>query len=148
MEKSTMVLTVKGGTKLQKELARELVTFVKDKYLSNYTTLDIELTIKKNLSEETGAEGFCFAVESARPRTFEIEIDKDLSITKFIKTVIHELVHVRQYAKGELIDYSRGRAKVSWKGKDYTKTSYSRQPWERQAYRLQESLYNEFMIKE
>jgi hypothetical protein len=148
MEKSAMVLTVKGGTKLQKALASELATFVKDKYLSNYTTLEIEFTIKKNLSEDTGADGFCFAVESGRPRTFEIEIDKGLSITKFIKTVIHELIHVRQYAKGELVDYSRGRAKVSWKGKDYSKTSYSRQPWERQAYRLQESLYNEFMIKE
>lgn len=142
-----MDLTVKGGSKLQRELARTIAQFMHAKYFSRYRNLLIDFHIKKNLLKESGADGLCFAVNTHRPREYEIEIHSELSFEDYIKTIIHELIHVKQYLKGELVDRSRGRAKTLWLGKDHTKTSYSKQPWEREAYRLQEKLYKEFMTK-
>jgi hypothetical protein len=65
----------------------------------------------------------------------------------FIKTVIHELIHVKQYVTGQLSDKVGRASGVIWKGIDHSKTTYSRQPWEREAYRLQEKLFIEFMAK-
>lgn len=143
-----MIIGVKGGNKLQRELAKTVAEFVYNKYLSRFKTIMIDFKIVKNLAEKDGADGLCFATDYSKPRLFEIEIDSNLPLTCFIKTVIHEMIHVKQYVRGELVDRQRGRAKVTWKGKDHTKTSYSKQPWEREAYRLQESLYTEFMTKE
>lgn len=140
-----MDLSISGGSKLQRTLVAEVTEFMRKKYFSRYKTLDIHFTLSKTLSEEDGVDGICFTLETVRPREFAIDIDSTLSVQNFIKTVIHELVHVKQYACGELVDRVRGRAKVTWKGADHSKTTYSKQPWEREAYRLQELLYKEFM---
>ena len=53
------------------------------------------------------------------------------------------MVHVRQFATGQLKYLSKGD---KWRGKVYsTKTPYSRQPWEREAKRLEVSLYSEWV---
>jgi len=62
-----------------------------------------------------------------------------------IKTVMHEMVHVWQWATGLCKDYADGRR--MWKGKDYTDTPYSNQPWERQAYRMQETLFEKWLTE-
>jgi hypothetical protein len=52
-------------------------------------------------------------------------------------TLAHEMVHVRQYAKGMLKPMSRG--KFSWMGKVYPKkTKYLDMPWELDAFAKQE----------
>lgn len=141
-----MILTINGGSKLHRELTRNVVDFMEQKYFSNIVNLDVEMKLSKVLSRDDCADGLCFVLESGnRPRSFEVSIDTNLSLQDFIKTVIHEFIHVKQYTRGELIDRARGRAKITWKDKDHTKTPYSRQPWEREAYRLQEKLYTEYM---
>jgi hypothetical protein len=52
-------------------------------------------------------------------------------------TLAHEMVHVRQYAKGILKPLGRG--KFAWKGKVYPKkTKYLDMPWELDAFAKQE----------
>jgi len=54
-------------------------------------------------------------------------------------TLAHELVHVRQLAKGVLKITPRGRM---WQGKFYSKkTPYLQQPWEIQAFAQQEIVF-------
>ena len=74
-------------------------------------------------------------------REFEIEVDKRLRKNQFISTVIHEMVHVWQYATKQL---TQKGCNEFWRGKDYTDISYSKQPWERQAYRMEESILKEY----
>jgi hypothetical protein len=51
----------------------------------------------------------------------------------------HELVHVRQLAKGVLKITPRGR---TWQGRFYSKkTPYLQQPWEIQAFAQQEIVF-------
>jgi hypothetical protein len=47
----------------------------------------------------------------------------------------HELVHAKQFIKGELHPNLN-----RWKSLDYSNTAYSRQPWEKEAYLLEDKL--------
>ena len=65
----------------------------------------------------------------------------ELKDNDFISTVAHEMVHVWQYATKQL---TQKGCKEFWRGKDYTDEYYSKQPWERQAYRMEESILKEY----
>ena len=54
------------------------------------------------------------------------------------------MVHVMQYATGKMKDLNNEGSTVYWRGYNYTNYEYRRQPWERQAYRLQEILLREW----
>ena len=57
-----------------------------------------------------------------------------------MKTVCHEMVHVKQYARNEMTD-SFWKGKMRWRNRFIKKnTSYSKLPWEREAYRKQKTL--------
>jgi hypothetical protein len=138
-----------GGTKKQRELAEDVAYFCIEELLPRHRTLDIELCLNK--CGDMGASGFCYAVETERD--FTVEVDKRIykvDLDEFIVTLCHEMVHVMQTAKGMLTDriYPRklGYRRL-WKGKDHTKTSYSKQPWERQAYRMQNKLAKKYKEK-
>jgi len=140
-----MEVNIEGGNKKQRRLIQSVVDFLRPMYFDKYKTLNVDFVISRALGTDCGIDGICCTFGTYRPREFEVGINGKMNDEDIIKTVIHELIHVKQYAKGELIDRSRGKCKTLWKGKDHSKTSYSKQPWERQAYRLQESLYKKYM---
>ena len=53
-----------------------------------------------------------------------------------VKTICHEMVHIKQYLRKELTMDG-----MKWKGKDTSNVSYIDQPSEKEAYILQEKLY-------
>ena len=57
-----------------------------------------------------------------------------------MSTLAHELVHVKQFARGELTENLQ-----YWKGKDHSETEYWDQPWEKEARRLQIQLMTKYM---
>ena len=141
-----------GGTKRQRRLAQDVAYWCIKELMPRHRTLDIEIILTKCF--EDGAAGFCYALETERE--FEVCIDKRLypaDKNEFILTICHEVVHVMQTAKGLLVDrvYPKKLGyRRFWKcpktGKliNHTKTPYSKQPWERQAYRMQEELFKKF----
>ena len=109
--------------------------------------LDIKLT--KNLKKKEGAYGYCHIVDNslARPREFMIELDASMryKFDQILTWLAHEMVHVKQFARGELCDYETGR--VQWKSRAFGRlihTHYEDQPWEKEAYRLEDELYEMF----
>ena len=74
----------------------------------------------------------------------------------FCKTICHEMVHVWQTATGRMIDRvypAKLGSRKLWKTKDgsyrdYTHTSWSKQPWERQAIRMEKTLLAGFLNHE
>tara|TARA_R100001129_G_scaffold164326_1_gene130428 strand:+ start:243 stop:656 length:414 start_codon:yes stop_codon:yes gene_type:complete len=128
------LITVEGSNKKRRLLAEEVVSFCIQNLMSRMRTLDIEVV----LTNVNDAYGYCHSISN---REFEIEIDKKLKENDFISTVAHEMVHVWQYATKQL---TQKGCREFWKGKDYTKTSYSKQPWERQALRMEKQLLKEF----
>jgi len=64
----------------------------------DWTGLEIEVNVTKST-----ADGFCeYSDTNFSPKSFILEINKDLEGEELTKTVIHEMVHVKQYVKGQL----------------------------------------------
>jgi hypothetical protein len=67
---------------------------------------------------------------------FEVYLNKNLSKDEFIRTLFHELVHVKQIFTQE---YDPDTSK--WHGEVY-KCTYDQLPWEKEAYLLEEKMFN------
>ena len=135
-----MDVRVTGGTKFQKEVAHKLIYWtVKQLGLSRMSSLDVHIILKKL----RGVDGECSMEDDAR-RTFIIEAHKTLSLRQLIMTLIHEMVHVKQFARNEINDcIVNGRYR--WKSKTLPKSiNYDDMPWEKEATRLQKKLTDEF----
>lgn len=143
-----MMLKVRGGSAFQKKLAAAAVDFAKHEMMSKIRTLDIILKIRKFTKEEGNVVGWCIYEDDdkVKHREFTIEVSSDQCIEAFIKTIMHEMVHVKQYALAEMREsYGTGKQCIYWKGTDHTKTAYTKLPWEKEAYSLQNKLYAKFL---
>lgn len=67
---------------------------------------------------------------------------------RMLEALAHEMVHLKQYAKGELKDLIRPPKLVRWKTEYFhaDKTDYYFAPWEIEAYGLQQGLLFKFML--
>ena len=128
------IITVEGGKKEQRQMVEDVVSYMIQRQMPRMKTLDIHVILKKI----DDAYGYCMSESN---REFEIEVDKGLGKNQFISTVIHEMVHVWQYATKQL---TQKGCKEFWRGKDYTDAYYSNQPWERQALRMEKSILKEY----
>ena len=106
----------------------------------------VEIKLTKELKQKEQAYGFCHITDDDldRPREFMIELDTSMknSFDQILTWLAHEMVHLKQFVRGELFDYETGR--VQWKKRMYGNVHYEDQPWEREAYRLETKLYEEF----
>jgi Zn-dependent peptidase ImmA (M78 family) len=71
--------------------------------------------------------------------TYLVVVNSTKRLTDMGITLAHEMVHVRQMAKGKLKSVPKGN---TWNGKLYTKkTEYLDQPWEQDAFAKQELVF-------
>ena len=125
------LIEVTGGKKSQRELAFKVVDFMIKKLMPKVRTLDITVQIK-NIPDKENAWGLIEIQDNNRE--FIIEIEKSLSLYNFVTSLIHEMIHVKQYVRKELTENG---LTVYWNGENCSKLAYSKQPWEQEAYTLQ-----------
>jgi len=112
--------------------------------------LSIDLEIETNLD----VHGECVDEEGTRnPRWFTIRLKRQ-KIEDMIKTLAHEMVHVKQHAKNELksgiVVVSRGKLKMTskWHGEIWkpkrNEDNYFDSPWEVEAYGKEVGLYHKW----
>lgn len=65
---------------------------------------------------------------------------RNLKFLEMMQTLTHEMVHARQFLRGELISEKGYRV---WKGKSHKDTDYKNYPWEIEAYALEKELFLE-----
>lgn len=116
--------------------------FKKRKKLLNNIRITIKIDNKETKKEK--AYGLCIWTDRInKPKCFNITLNNEVSKRVFKKTLLHELVHVKQYIMDELKDCYNGN--VKWKKKIYEDSesyhSYINSPWEKQAYNISEKLY-------
>lgn len=116
----------------QRKLAYEVVSHCYNQLLNQYNDIDILVTVKTNLDD--AVDGWC---QQNSSDDYEIEVERNLNDEYFIKTICHEMVHVKQGVTSELVNGT------TWRGKEYT----NEQPWEIEAYQLEKKLYNSFIAK-
>lgn len=91
--------------------------------------------------------GFCFYHNDDNTcRKFTISLNPKLNKKNILTALAHEMVHLKQYAKGELKDFVRVK-NVRWKGQVYNedKLDYWDHPWEIEAYGREHGLYVRYM---
>jgi hypothetical protein len=128
---------VQGGNKFQREMVLKLANWTLKELLPKHRRVDVAIRLK-DLSKD-GVEGWCMEEED---RFFIVDVEKNQSLRDLVTTVVHELIHVKQYVKREMVDYYDRKAqsrKIRWKKTVYGYgTAYARQPWEKEAFKLQE----------
>lgn len=104
----------------------------------------IEVEFEKKLDND--ADGYCDVTgvnTRNKPREFLIQIRKNKSKRYMMMTLAHEMVHVKQFAMGEMDENMN-----LWKGKRLSsKTDYWDMPWEIEAYGREYGLWSRFSQK-
>ena len=118
---------VVGGKKKERELAEEVVAWSIKKLMPRMKTLDITISF-----ENIDAYGYCMQEDTNRQYTLTIQ--KGMSFFDMLSTIVHEMIHVKQYARRELRNVN---GRTMWKKKDHSNTDYFDAPWEKEAYKLE-----------
>lgn len=129
-----------SGHNARKRVLEDLVAWFISKYLPRHH-LEIEVLHRGLLRE--GVWGWCSVTDcNWRPRSFLIEIHNRLSKEDYVKTLCHELVHLKQIIKGDLKTKS---GKRYWKGIEI-EDDYENDPSEIEAHSMESILYQEFLL--
>ena len=82
--------------------------------------------------------------ESRKAREFQIEIHPGIGAAEILKTLAHEMTHIKQYAYNET-----NETLTRWKGKKIdSDIDYWVQPWEIEAFGTEVGLFSKFVVKE
>jgi hypothetical protein len=107
-----------------------------------FPLLEIDINVTKS-----SADGFCEYTDSnINPRSFTIELNKKLKGDELVKTIAHEMVHVKQYVKGELKERYKPHHHHLWHKEliIINDKNWYDVPWEVEARDLEEKLFNEY----
>jgi hypothetical protein len=107
---------------------------------------NIYLRIKFN--SKIGVYGYAEILEyneSRKAREFEIELNPGIGAAEILKTLAHEMTHIKQYAYNET-----NETLTRWKGMRVNSDDidYWEQPWEIEAFGKETCLFSKFAIKE
>ena len=121
------------------DLIKSLAKFIVNKFFTKpkQNKLNIEVTFEKGLFEKTNQYANCiWEDQHYRPFDFTIQIDPDQKIQLLLNSLAHELVHVKQWAKGEFYQLQRETNVYKFNGQrwDTDKVDYWDTPWEIEAH--------------
>ena len=144
-----MYLTTRGKPKtVPIKLCKQAIKWYGKKLLSDRIYNGISVLIEFN-NEELGKDYYAFCDwndTNYRSKEFTITIDPNLSKRTMLLVLAHEMVHVKQYATGEMKDYLKF-ARTKYRGKVYddSELDYWDYPWEIEAHGRERGLYLRFM---
>jgi hypothetical protein len=142
-----MLIKVYGsGSKHLKTMAREATMHAANSFFDKRILENLEISLKfdSELLATTGDVAQMEWMDShVRSRVFGIYIDSNLSSFLKILSIMHEMVHVKQYAKGELFQSLKDGSLHKWNRKEWIneeKMSYWELPWEIEAHGREKGL--------
>tara|TARA_B100000925_G_C21566465_1_gene285900 strand:+ start:10 stop:501 length:492 start_codon:yes stop_codon:yes gene_type:complete len=145
-----MKIKISGGNAHQRKNVESLVEFCSDKLMSKRLANSIKLDIRlsRTYLKTHGDYGCCeWQDDCHRPKEFKMWVDSAQNPREFYSTVAHEMVHLKQFAKGELTDLMRSK-KIKWSSAsgleyydfDREDDEYWDLPWEIEARGREEGL--------
>jgi hypothetical protein len=111
--------------------------------LSN--SLEINVNVIKDFYAQNKILGEAFPKgdDSKNKKQFVINLEWNKIGKKLLQCLAHEMVHVKQYAKGELKFHERGNL-VTFQREQYQGDEYWESLWEIEAYGREVGLYQKF----
>ena len=137
-------INVIGGKQKERDLIYSLANFCVKKLMPRKKNLEIDIAIKRNLEEKDGLSAG--VIDTDDTNTFEMDIESSMTIRKKLLSVAHEMVHVKQFTRGELKHADTLTAK-RWLGKTYNESNYWDCPWEIEAYGRELGLFTMWVEK-
>ena len=135
-------ILIHSGYGYSKRLCKDVTTWFLNKFLPRHK-IEVEI-IHRGLRREN-VYGYCdYVGESYRPREFLIEIGTYFDEELYIKTLLHELTHLRQWVIGSL---RMRRGKMHYGKEPVENYEYWYQPHEIEAREQEETLYEEYLIE-
>jgi hypothetical protein len=145
-----MMIDIKGVSDEEANILEKATKFFADQLMDPrmVRNLDIEIEVSKRL----GVQGECVDEDGTKnPRWFTINLRRQ-KIKEMIKTLAHEMVHVKQHAKNELesgqLIATKGKGitlSSKWKGELWypkrKQDMYYDSPWEIEAYGMEVGLF-------
>ena len=148
-----MEIIVKGGSARQRMYVESIAAFTLNHLKPRMKSIILNIQIKSFGKDET--LGYCLPDDNAdqdRPREFTIEINRTSRLRRMLETVAHEIVHAKQFARGELY-WSSVKGQNRWQGKWLSNSKkavkdYWDNPWEIEAHGRECGLFVRWAEKE
>lgn len=148
-----MEINVKGGSARQRMYVESIAAFTLNHLMPRMKSIILNIQIKSFGKDET--LGYCLPDDNAdqdRPREFTIEINRTSRLRRMLETVAHEIVHAKQFARGELY-WSSVKGQNRWQGKWLSNSKkavkdYWDNPWEIEAHGRECGLFVRWAEKE
>jgi len=142
------IRTTGKPTKILLKTCKDAVKFYGKFLLSDILYHKINLKINfQQFDRKNKDVAYCeWEFENHLSRDFIITLDKNLNRKQILLALAHEMVHLKQYAKGELKDYVRVNS-IKWKNQiiKENEIDYWFQPWEIEAHGMEKGLYVKFI---
>ena len=130
-------------------IRKALQWYARDLMPKLHTKLSLELDITTTLRKREGIIGAatCWYEDAKRkPTVFHMEMEANLSKRVALRILAHEMVHVKQFATGEMREYPRS-SNIRWHGRNVRMRhgdAYWEQPWEIDSYGREVGLFYRF----
>ncbi len=132
-----------SGYGYRKRLCEDVTAWFLNKFFPRHK-IHVEI-LHRGLNREQ-VYGYCDVVgETYRPRHFLIELNTYMDDELYIKTLLHELTHLRQWVVGSL---RLRRGKMCYGKECVEDMDYWMQPHEIEAREQEETLYVEYLFDE
>ena len=143
-----MLLEITGSTKKVRKLVEIAAWNYAERLMGKrlMKTLYIKIDLHRTLLSKDGMEGSCIWDEwddlKKTPRDFHIELDSTINLREILINLAHEMVHVKQWVKGEMYEYANPN-EVRWMKTKYDMNDmdYYDYPWEIDAFGRQLGLF-------
>ena len=143
-----MLLEITGSTKKVRKLVEIAAWNYAERLMGKrlMKTLYIKIDLHRTLLSKDGMEGSCIWDEwddlKKTPRDFHIELDSTINLRDILINLAHEMVHVKQWVKGEMYEYANPN-EVRWMKTKYDMNDmdYYDYPWEIDAFGRQLGLF-------
>jgi hypothetical protein len=128
-------------------------------FMKKYHHFTAQVTVQKNPSRKNLIGDITLTETSVKKHRFRVNYNPDQSYTHIIKSLLHELTHVKQVVKGELLPNAEYTA-LLWQGKEFISIQeynkilkniknqhlvYRNLPWEQEAETAAHDLYEVFL---
>jgi|TARA_R110000851_G_scaffold309674_1_gene469211 hypothetical protein len=131
------IFVLKGQIRHKKKVMSYVQKLSEELKIDRMWSKVIHVDFKTKLDEEV--QGLCWGCKKEGYAKIEIARTSNgekLEYEAMMQTLAHEMVHAKQYLRGELDGYS-----LSWKGAKPRNYKYVNAPWEKEAHRLEKKLY-------
>lgn len=142
-----MRISIRGkNNKLTRNEIRYIISFISNILLGKRIDRHIRVVVQ-NEEMKKYEWGYCGPTdyESKNHRSFKIILNSKASKKCQILTLIHEMVHLKQYARNELKDFNSEICLWLNRQVKISKIEYLDLPWEKEAHSSEKILYSLYM---